>query len=259
MLQDEVFLRCKQINDTGVAILMVEQNARRCLQVCDRGYVLDQGRNAYTGIGPRAARRPEGHRALPRHPRPGVAFRRSTRSLRSLRSVELVERLRRTQLLAAVERARPCRRIRGAAAAQTSRRVDLAALSPTVPARLAGDGETGRDGARAVGPGLSVRFRLSTSITCRRRSRRRGRCRCCRRCRRRACPSGRCPSRPWLRRIFEDSSKPITMIASGSAALISSTSVSNGARLRGRRPCRTRPCRRSRLMVSAEVSARPVP
>jgi branched-chain amino acid transport system ATP-binding protein len=51
MLQDEVFLRCKLINDHGVAILMVEQNARRCLQVCDRGYVLDQGRNAYTGTG----------------------------------------------------------------------------------------------------------------------------------------------------------------------------------------------------------------
>ena len=51
MLQDEVFLRCQLINETGVAILMVEQNARRCLQVCDRGYVLDQGRNAYTGTG----------------------------------------------------------------------------------------------------------------------------------------------------------------------------------------------------------------
>ncbi len=51
MLQDEVFLRCKLINDHGVAILMVEQNARRCLQVCHRGYVLDQGRNAYTGTG----------------------------------------------------------------------------------------------------------------------------------------------------------------------------------------------------------------
>ena len=36
MLQDEVFLRCKLINDAGVAILMVEQNARRALQVCDR-------------------------------------------------------------------------------------------------------------------------------------------------------------------------------------------------------------------------------
>ena len=51
MLQDQVFLQCRQINQTGVAILMVEQNARRCLQVCDRGYVLDQGRNAYNGTG----------------------------------------------------------------------------------------------------------------------------------------------------------------------------------------------------------------
>jgi branched-chain amino acid transport system ATP-binding protein len=50
-LQDEVFLRCKLINDAGVAILMVEQNARRALQVCDRAYVLDQGTNAYTGTG----------------------------------------------------------------------------------------------------------------------------------------------------------------------------------------------------------------
>ena len=49
--QDEVFIRCRQINDTGVSIVMVEQNARRCLQICHRGYVLDQGRNAYTGAG----------------------------------------------------------------------------------------------------------------------------------------------------------------------------------------------------------------
>ncbi|WP_217236666.1 ABC transporter ATP-binding protein [Streptomyces sp. AC555_RSS877] len=49
--QDHVFDRCGLINRAGVAILMVEQNARRCLQICDRGYVLDQGRNAYTGTG----------------------------------------------------------------------------------------------------------------------------------------------------------------------------------------------------------------
>ena len=30
---------------------MVEQNANRCLQIAERGYVLDQGRNAYTGSG----------------------------------------------------------------------------------------------------------------------------------------------------------------------------------------------------------------
>ncbi|MDH4119140.1 MAG: ABC transporter ATP-binding protein [Acidimicrobiia bacterium] len=50
-LQDQVFIRTKQINRTGVAVIMVEQNARRCLQICDRGYVLDQGRNAYTNTG----------------------------------------------------------------------------------------------------------------------------------------------------------------------------------------------------------------
>lgn len=49
--QDEVFIRCKQINETGVSVIMVEQNARRCLQICDRGFVLDQGTNAYTGSG----------------------------------------------------------------------------------------------------------------------------------------------------------------------------------------------------------------
>jgi branched-chain amino acid transport system ATP-binding protein len=51
ILQDQVFVRTKRINQTGVSIIMVEQNARRCLQICDRGYVLDQGRNAYTNTG----------------------------------------------------------------------------------------------------------------------------------------------------------------------------------------------------------------
>jgi ABC-type branched-subunit amino acid transport system ATPase component len=51
VLQDEVFVRTREINKAGVSVVMVEQNARRCLQICDRGYVLDQGRNAYTGTG----------------------------------------------------------------------------------------------------------------------------------------------------------------------------------------------------------------
>ncbi len=50
-LQDDVFVNCQKINEAGVSIIMVEQNAQRCLQICDRGYVLDQGRNAYTGPG----------------------------------------------------------------------------------------------------------------------------------------------------------------------------------------------------------------
>jgi branched-chain amino acid transport system ATP-binding protein len=49
--QDEVFDRIRQVNEAGVSIVMVEQNARRCLQIAGRGYVLDQGRNAYTGTG----------------------------------------------------------------------------------------------------------------------------------------------------------------------------------------------------------------
>jgi len=49
--QDEAFLRVKEINKAGVTTIMVEQNARRCLQICDRGYVLDQGKDSYTGTG----------------------------------------------------------------------------------------------------------------------------------------------------------------------------------------------------------------
>ncbi len=49
--QDEAFLRVSDINKAGVTTIMVEQNARRCLQICDRGYVLDQGKDAVTGKG----------------------------------------------------------------------------------------------------------------------------------------------------------------------------------------------------------------
>ena len=49
--QDETFIRTRKINKAGVSVIIVEQNARRCLQICDRGYVLDQGRNAYSGPG----------------------------------------------------------------------------------------------------------------------------------------------------------------------------------------------------------------
>ncbi|MEO6941466.1 MAG: ABC transporter ATP-binding protein [Terrimesophilobacter sp.] len=49
--QDEAFIRVSDINKAGVTTIMVEQNARRCLQLCDRAYVLDQGTDAYTGTG----------------------------------------------------------------------------------------------------------------------------------------------------------------------------------------------------------------
>ena len=59
VLQDEVFVQTRSINRAGVSVVMVEQNARRCLQICDRGYVLDQGRNAYTGTGKSLANDPK--------------------------------------------------------------------------------------------------------------------------------------------------------------------------------------------------------
>ncbi len=49
--QDEAFIRVSDINKAGVTCIMVEQNARRCLQICDRGYVLDLGTDAHTGSG----------------------------------------------------------------------------------------------------------------------------------------------------------------------------------------------------------------
>ena len=49
--QDETFINVAQINRAGGSVMIVEQNARRALQICDRGYVLDQGRDAYSGTG----------------------------------------------------------------------------------------------------------------------------------------------------------------------------------------------------------------
>ena len=37
VMQDEVFVQTRRINRAGVSVVMVEQNAARCLQICDRG------------------------------------------------------------------------------------------------------------------------------------------------------------------------------------------------------------------------------
>lgn len=51
-LIDEMFAHLETIrDDTGVAILMVEQNARKALSISDRGYVLDMGENRISGTG----------------------------------------------------------------------------------------------------------------------------------------------------------------------------------------------------------------
>ena len=49
---DAIFDKIAEVNGAGVAILMVEQNARRALAMSHRGYVLDTGRNRFEGSGP---------------------------------------------------------------------------------------------------------------------------------------------------------------------------------------------------------------
>lgn len=49
--QDEVFARIDEVKSAGVSVVMVEQNARKCLLIADTAFVLDQGRNAYSGTG----------------------------------------------------------------------------------------------------------------------------------------------------------------------------------------------------------------
>lgn len=51
IVMDELFDRIIEVAATGIPILMVEQNARQALAIADRGYVLVQGRNAFSGSG----------------------------------------------------------------------------------------------------------------------------------------------------------------------------------------------------------------
>ncbi|UWQ20681.1 ABC transporter ATP-binding protein [Jannaschia sp. W003] len=51
IVMDELFDRIIEVARTGIPILMVEQNARQALNIADKGYVLVQGRNAFTGTG----------------------------------------------------------------------------------------------------------------------------------------------------------------------------------------------------------------
>jgi len=48
---ETVFAKVREINETGVTVVMVEQNARRALAMSDLGYVLDLGRNRFRGPG----------------------------------------------------------------------------------------------------------------------------------------------------------------------------------------------------------------
>ena len=58
-LQDQVFVNCRRINSAGISIVMVEQNARRCLQICHRGLRAGPGPERLHGYRSRAHPRPE--------------------------------------------------------------------------------------------------------------------------------------------------------------------------------------------------------
>lgn len=59
IVMDELFDRIIEVARTGIPILMVEQNARQALEIADKGYVLVQGRNAFTGTGKELLADPE--------------------------------------------------------------------------------------------------------------------------------------------------------------------------------------------------------
>jgi branched-chain amino acid transport system ATP-binding protein len=59
IVMDELFDRIIEVSRTGIPILMVEQNARQALGIADTGFVMVQGRNAYTGSGKELLADPE--------------------------------------------------------------------------------------------------------------------------------------------------------------------------------------------------------
>ncbi len=64
IVMDELFDRILEIKKTGVAILMVEQNARQALNIADKGYVLVTGENKFTDTGAALLANPEVRRSF---------------------------------------------------------------------------------------------------------------------------------------------------------------------------------------------------
>lgn len=64
IVMDELFDRILEIAETGIAILMVEQNARQALNIADRGFVLVQGSNRFTDTGEALLADPEVRRSF---------------------------------------------------------------------------------------------------------------------------------------------------------------------------------------------------
>ena len=64
IVMDELFDRILEIASSGIAILMVEQNARHALEIADRGFVLVQGSNRFTDTGQNLLADPEVRRSF---------------------------------------------------------------------------------------------------------------------------------------------------------------------------------------------------
>ena len=64
IVMDELFDRILEVRETGVAILMVEQNARQALNIADRGFVLVIGENRHTDTGAALLADPEVRRSF---------------------------------------------------------------------------------------------------------------------------------------------------------------------------------------------------
>jgi len=64
IVMDELFDRILEVKQTGIAILMVEQNARQALNIADTGYVLVTGENRFTDTGQALLANPEVRRSF---------------------------------------------------------------------------------------------------------------------------------------------------------------------------------------------------
>ncbi|MGA8260092.1 MAG: ABC transporter ATP-binding protein [Arenicellales bacterium] len=64
IVMDDLFDRILEIAKTGIAILMVEQNAKQALEIADHGFVMVQGKNRYTDTGKALLANPDVRRSF---------------------------------------------------------------------------------------------------------------------------------------------------------------------------------------------------
>jgi branched-chain amino acid transport system ATP-binding protein len=64
IVMDELFERILEIRDTGMAVLIVEQNARQALAIADKGFVMVNGENRFVDTGPALLENPEVRRSF---------------------------------------------------------------------------------------------------------------------------------------------------------------------------------------------------